>query len=162
MALSRSQQILLKRAQREAGLPEDEYRDALETVNGCRSSKDAAWTDRQLDIALAYFEAIHWRKVDAGVLPARGKPDAVFRQRCFWAAKNTNTETSRDRYTGQNLDREIVGLEAQLQALGFGQAYCEAVRRKVAHGRADARGAHLYCVALKRTLAAKRNAQAAA
>ncbi|MBE0541611.1 MAG: hypothetical protein IH623_09510, partial [Verrucomicrobia bacterium] len=46
--LSRAQQILLKRAQREAALDDAEYRDALATVSGCRSSKDMEFTDRHL------------------------------------------------------------------------------------------------------------------
>ena len=75
--LSRRQQILLKRAQREAALDDAEYRDALATVSGCRSSKDPEFTDRHLDVALAYFEAIHWRKADAGLLPPSCKAAAV-------------------------------------------------------------------------------------
>ena len=72
--LSRPQQILLKRAQREAGLSDDEYRDALQTVTGCRSSTAPALTDRHLDKVLAYFEAIHWRNVDAGELQPSSSP----------------------------------------------------------------------------------------
>jgi len=93
--LSRPQQILLKRAQREAGLPDDEYRDALQTVTGCRSSKDPQLTDRHLDLLLGYFEAIHWRKVDAGQHVFAGelqppcRPNAVFRQRGFTGRPKT-------------------------------------------------------------------------
>src|SRR5208283_660769 len=101
--LSRAQQILLKRAQREAALADGEYREALETVAGCRSSKDSPLTDGHLDSLLGYFEAIHWRKVDAGDLQRSCRPDAVFRQRGHWAAKNTRQETSRDRFINLNL-----------------------------------------------------------
>src|SRR5258706_9848301 len=97
--ISRAQQILVKRAQREAGLAEDEYRDALEAVSGCRSTKDAHLTDRHVDLALAYFEEIYWRGVDSGALQPPCKPDAVFRKRGFWAAKNPAGNTSRDRYS---------------------------------------------------------------
>jgi hypothetical protein len=79
--LSRAQQILLKRAQREAGLQDDEYRDALEVVTGCRSSTDRDFTDRHLDLCLSYFEAIFWRKVDAGELHTPCSAAAIFRQR---------------------------------------------------------------------------------
>ena len=115
--LSRHQQILLKRAQREAALDDAEYREALETVSGCRTSKDARLTDRHLDIAMAYLEAIHWQKVDRHELQPSCKPDAVFRQRGYWAGKNTRQETSRDRYNGMNLEGEIRALESSLQRL---------------------------------------------
>jgi hypothetical protein len=121
--LSRPQQILLKRAQLEAGLSDDEYRDALQTVSGCRSSKEAAMTDRQLDLLMGYFEAIHWRKVDAGELQPSCRADAIFRQRGYWASKNTRQETSRDRFTNLNLGQAIVDLERELGALGYGESY---------------------------------------
>jgi hypothetical protein len=153
--LSRAQQVLLKRAQREAALPDAEYRDALETVSGCRSSKDASLTDRHLDIALAYLEAIHWQKVDRGELPPPCKPNAAFRQRGYWAAKNSHQETSRDRYKGTNLDGEVRALESSLQRLGYGPGYCAAIREKVAQGRTDPHAQHLYRTALRRTITAK-------
>ena len=78
--LSRRQQILLKRAQREAGLSDNDYRDALQTVAGCRSSTSPVLTDRHMDKVLAYFEAIHWRAVDAGKLQPSCSATAVFRQ----------------------------------------------------------------------------------
>jgi hypothetical protein len=155
--LTRPQQILLKRAQREAGLDDAEYRDALETASGCRSSTDPRMTDRHWDVALAYFEAIHWRKVDDGALQPSGRADAVFRQRGYWAGKNTRQETSRDRYTGTNLGREIAALETSLGGLGFGPGYCATIREKVTHGRTDAHAQHLYKAALARTLRAKQN-----
>jgi hypothetical protein len=155
MALSRAQQILLKRAQREAGLADDEYRDALETVAGCRTSKDARLGDRELDRLLAYFEAIAFRALDAGTLQPSGRPDAVFRRRGYWAHKNTSQETSRDRFNGRNQGAEISDLEARMNSLGFGPAYLSAIRNKVCHGRTDAHALHLYAAALKRTLKAK-------
>ena len=153
--LSRAQQILLKRAQREARLSDKDYRDALDLIAGCRSSKSPALTDRHLDKLLAYFEAIHWREVDAGVLQPSCSDTAVFRQRGYWAAKNTNQETSRDRFNESNLGQTVADLERKLNALGFGQGYCAAIRKKVAHGRDDAHALHLYCAALQRTLNAK-------
>jgi hypothetical protein len=153
--LSRAQQILLKRAQRECGLPDREYRDALELVCHCRTSKDPVLTDRHLDKVLSYFEAIHWRGVDAGELQPPSKPDAVFRQRGYWASKNTRQETSRDRFAGRNLSREIGDLERKLHALGFSDNYCDGIRSNVTHGRDDAHALHLYRAALERTLRAK-------
>jgi hypothetical protein len=152
--LSRPQQILIKRAQREAGLGDAEYRDALEIISGCRSTTDARMTDRHVDLALAYFEAILWRQVDLGTLQASCKPDAVFRQRGFWAAKNTQQETSRDRYSRTKLDREIAALEAALLAIGFGPGYCAGIRQKVSPSQ-DARSLWSYKAALERTLRAK-------
>ncbi|MGA2028552.1 MAG: hypothetical protein ABSG87_00550 [Verrucomicrobiota bacterium] len=153
--LSRPQQILLKRAQREAGLSDDDYRDALELITGVRSSTSSGLTDRHLDKLLPYFEAIHWRAVDAGAVQPSCSVTAVLRQRGYWAAKNTRQETSRDRFTDLNLGQEIAALERELGALGFGERYCVTIRKKVAHGRDDAHALHLYRAALKRTLAAK-------
>jgi hypothetical protein len=161
--LTRPQQILLKRAQREAALPNDEYRDALELVSHCRSSKDPAMTDRDLDLLLGYFEAIFYRKVAAGELQPSCKPGAVFRQRGYWAAKNTSQETSRDRFTHLNLGQAIADLERKLEALGFGKSYCDSIRKNSTHGRNDAHALHIYRAALQRTLNAKaRHAEAVA
>jgi hypothetical protein len=153
--LSRPQQILLKRAQREAGLSDAEYRDALRMVAGCRSSTAPAIQDRHLDKLLAYFEAIHWRAVDAGTLQPSCSTTAVFRQRGYWQAKNTPQETSRDRFTGVNLSEEVAALESQLAVIGYGGGYCAGIRRKVTSGRTDAHALHLYRVALERTLNTK-------
>jgi hypothetical protein len=153
--LSNPQKALLKRAQRECGLDDSEYREALELIAGCRSSTDSRMTDRHLDQLLAYMEAIHWRGIDAGKLQQSCKPDAVFKNRDYWKAKNPSTETSRDRWTGRNQGAQIRDLEAALARLGFGPAYCEAIRQKVCHGREDAHALHLYQAALQRTLKAK-------
>jgi hypothetical protein len=104
---------------------------------------------------LAYFEAIHWRAVDAGTLQTSGSAIAVFRQRGYWASKNNAGETSRDRYTGHNQGAGIAALEADLARLGFGSGYCAAIREKVCHGRTDAHALHLYEAALTRTLKTK-------
>ena len=161
--LSRPQQILLKRAQREAGLSDDDYRSALQTIAGCRSSTSPAFTDRHLDKALSYFEAIHWRAVDAGTLQPSCSATAIFRQRGYWREKNSRQETSRDRFNGVNLNDEIVALESKLAALGFADSYCGAIRKNVTKGRDDAHALHLYRAALTRTLDAKaRRAECAA
>ena len=129
--LSRRQQILLKRAQREAGMSDDDYRDALQMVAGCGSSTSPALTDRHLDKLLGYFEAIHWRAVDAAMLQPSGSAAAVFRQRGYWAAKNTRLETSRDRFTDLNLGQAVADLEGKLAALGCGAGYCASIRKNV-------------------------------
>jgi hypothetical protein len=153
--LSRAQQILVKRAQREAGLSDAEYREALEVVSGCHSSTDASMTDRHCDLVLAYFEAIYWRKVDAGELQAACKPNAVFQQRRYWAQKNTRQESSRDRYAAASVTKTIADLEGALAALGFGAAYCASIRATVTEDRTDPRSLHVYKAALQRTLRAK-------
>lgn len=160
--LSRAQQILLKRVQREAGLSDNDYRDALETIAGCRSSTSSTFTDRHLDTLLVYFEAIHWRGVDAGTLQPSRSATAVFRQRGYWAAKNTRQETSRDRFTDTNLGQAIAELENQLAAFGCGPGYCAAIRKNVCKGRADAHAQHHYRAALERTLQAKAKRAASA
>ena len=161
--LTRPQQILLKRAQAQAQLPDAEYRAALETVSGlpgCRSSKDARLTDRHLDILLAYVEAIYWRGVDAKALQPSGNPAAVFRQHGFWASKNTKASTSRDRFTEASLIRQLGERQAALMQLGYGMAYLQAIENK----QRDASGAInlvKYLSALDRTLRFKRQATAA-
>jgi hypothetical protein len=120
-----------------------------------RSSTSPALTDQHLDKLLGYFEAIHWRAVDAGALQPSCSATAVFRQRGYWAAKNTSQETSRDRFNESNLGGEIARLERQMVELGFGASYCMTIRAKVTAGRDDARALHLYSAALQRTLKAK-------
>lgn len=157
--LSRPQQILLKRAQKEAALDDSDYRQAIALVSGvedCCSSKDHRLTDRHLDLLLGYFEAIHWRKVDSGELQPSCKSDAVFRQRHFWAQKNTRQENSRDRFTASKLANEISDLEHALSELGFGAPYCAGIRERVTGSRSDAHALHQYKAALRRTLSAKR------
>lgn len=156
--LTNPQKSLLKRAQREAGLSDGDYREALETVTGCRSSTSPELTDRHLDKLLAYFEAIHWRGVDAGTLQPSRSATAVFRQRGFWVSRNTNQETSRDRYNECNTGRSIADMERDLAQIGYGQGYCAVIRRNVTKGRDDAHGLHLYRAALERTLKAKARA----
>jgi hypothetical protein len=129
--------------------------DNFEQFADCRSSKSPSLTDRHLDKLLGYFEAIHWRAVDAGALQPTSSATAVFRQRGFWAARNTNQQTSRDRWTGLNSGSAISDLEKEMSALGFGHGYCAAIRKKVTSGREDAHALHLYRAALQRTLNAK-------
>src|SRR5580693_112007 len=153
--LTNAQKALLKRAQKECSLSDDEYRDALEMIAGCRSSTSPAMLDRHLDKLLAYFEAIHWRGVDAGTLQRSRSITAVFRQRGYWATKNTSQETSRDRFTGSNLSGQITDLEGQLNTLGFGPGYCSAIRERVIGSRTDDHALRLYLAALNRTVKAK-------
>lgn len=161
MSLSNDQKALLKRAQAQAALPDDEYREAIARVSGmddCRSSTDKRLTDEHVDRLMSYFEAIYWRKVDLEAsrpvaLPLQGhfKPNA-FRQRGYWAAKNTKGNTSRDRYAEAAQTREIADLEAALAEMGCHAGYCAVIRSKV--GASPVK----YAAALKRTLEAKQRA----
>jgi len=156
--LSRAQIILLQKAKREAGLDDSDYRDALQAVAGVRSSKDAALSDRDLDLLLSYFEAIYWRAVDTGTVQRSGSPTAVFRQRGFWASRNPSQQTSRDRFLKTSIEEEVSSLESALAALGFGADYCEAIRARAVEGRRDPRSQLIYRAALRRTLASKQKA----
>ena len=91
-----------------------------------------------------------------GTLASR--PNAVFRQRSYWARKNTAAETSRDRFSGRNQGTAIRELEDALSALGCGPAYCATIRQKVCRGRTDAHALRLYEAALARTLKSKKRA----
>jgi hypothetical protein len=146
--LTRPQQILLKRAQSQAAISDLEYRNALEDLTrlpGCRSSKDDRLTDAHLDLFMAYFEAIFWRGVDGGILQIAVKRNTVFGSRGYWAAKNSKAMTSRDRFAQAKLSAEIAALEASLDAVGYGPAYCAAIKRKSGPG-------WKYKAALERTL----------
>lgn len=155
--LSNPQKALLKTAQRQATLVDVEYRDAIATVSGmadCRSSTDDRLTDSHMDRLMSYLEAIYWRKVDNQELQHVFKANAAFRQRGFWAERNRRGNTSRDRFTELAINGEIADLEAGLAELGFGAAYCAAIRASV-----GAAGLFKYAAALKRTLEAKQRAE---
>lgn len=144
--LTSAQKSLLKRAQRQAGVPDAEYREALNLVAGVSSSTDPKLGNVGLDSLLAYFEAIYWRKVDLREAAAPG-PSAVFRRRGYWAGRNRQGNTSRDRFVKSHFQEEINGLEHALQSAGKGPAYLSAIRRR-------ARSEAHYVAALRRTLAA--------
>ena len=152
--LTRPQQILLKRAQREAAIPDAEYRDAVALFSGhanCRSSKDHRLGDRHLDLLMAYFEAIFWRRVDGGggeVLPILRKNNAVFRRRGFWAAKNPRGNTSRERFAAGATEQKIAAAEEELLARGHIPGYLTAIRDRT--GPRD----RFYLAGLSRTLRA--------
>ena len=159
--LTRDQIILVKRAQAQAKITDEEYRDAVALISGmpdCRSSKDKRLTDGHLDNLLSYFEAIYWRKVDqtpAGATGLQGhlNPRAVFLKRDYWASKNKRGNTSRDRYVTAEKQTEAADLEQELHALGFGLSYVQAIQRNIVPFTQVA-----YVAALKRTLAAKKHA----
>ncbi len=154
--VSNGQKSLIKRAQRQAGLDDFEYREALLLLTGCTSSTDPGLGDRSVDTILAYFEAIYWRKVDKSELQPHCRPNAIFRQRGYWATKNTRFETSRDRFTHNHLAEEIRTLEGELAALGFGSSYCQAIKIKVLRGATpDNTNLWKYKAALERTLRSK-------
>ncbi len=158
MSLSRAQQILLKRAQQEAGISDFDYRGAIETVSGmpgCLSSTDARLTDRHCDLLLAFFEAIHWRAVDGRTLQPSCKPNAVFRQRGYWEAKNPRGNTSRDRHAEANLQPQITALENELAGLGCGLAYCVAIQNRLPRNEDGTLNLTAYLGALSRTVTAK-------
>lgn len=154
--ITNNQKALIKRAQRQAGLDDSEYREALLLVTGCTSSTDPRLGDRSVDTVLDYFEAIYWRKVDLGELQHLCNGNAVFRERHYWATKNTRQETSRDRYTQTRLTTAISSLEQALAERGYGEHYVAAIREKTMHGAGDVRSLHAYQAALERTLKAKR------
>lgn len=159
--ISRAQQILIKRAQKEAGLDDAEYREALYAVARLRSSTDHAMTDRHVDSVIAYFEAIYWRKIDSGGLQPDCKGNAVFRQRGYWKSKNCSGESSRDRYVSSSVSTEISTLERELAKLGFGAAYCAGIRHRAIQDATDLPSLHVYRSALRRTLSAKQKANLA-
>jgi len=159
MSLSRAQQILLKRAQAEAALPDTDYRMALSDATGlanCATSKDSRLTDEHLDVLLAYFESIYWRKVDAGQPRGRVGINGVFRQPNYWRNRNRRGQSSRDRYVAHEVTAQISAVETELGKFGCGLAYFQSIQNNMRGG-----SGHLdpvkYLAALKRTLVAKRS-----
>ena len=133
--LTNAQKGLLKRAQSQAGLDDAAYRRALsDCVPGCTTSTDPRLGDDHLDILMAYFEAIHWRAVKAGTLQPSCNASAPFRQPGYWAAKNPAHNTSRDRWTGHQLEDDIARLERELSEDGCSPAYIAAIDRNVRRG----------------------------
>jgi hypothetical protein len=159
--LSNPQKALLKNAQRQAALPDADYREALAVVSGfdnLRSSTDQRLTDEHLDKLMAYFEAIYWRKVDAGQLQPLFSGHAPgarpFRQRGYWASKNQRGNTSRDRYHENAIATEIADLERQLMEYGCSLKYFQAIQNTMRQGGQPFSPVK-YAAALKRTLEAK-------
>ena len=156
--LTNDQKSLLKRAQRQAGITDAEYRETLQRVAGVLSSTDPRLGDSHLDTLLGLFEAIHWRAVDAGTLP---KPDPAnvwlpFRSRGYWARKNRPGDTSRDRHVARQLADEIGQMEDQLTEKGFGGEYLAGIwNRVIGCQRVTPTRLGQYRRALERTLHAK-------
>lgn len=149
--LTNPQKALLKRAQRQAGVADEDYRETLAHVSGftdLTSSTDPRLTDDHFDRLLAFFETIYRRGVDAGTLPLPRRGD-VLAVRGYWAAKNKRGQTSRDRYADTALQARIRAAETALKYAGKGPAYCDAIRRKTGDGWP-------YLGALQRTLKAMR------
>ncbi len=155
--LSPAQRRLLKMAQREAHLPDAEYREELQRLAGVDSSTAATWTDEQFDCVMAYFEAIHSNKVRQGLIEPSYSPRSVFRQAGYWAAKNSRGNTSRDRYTASQLGEMIQNTEIKLagQISGNATNYLARVRETVVGNRVGIAAERDYLAALQRTLASK-------
>jgi len=157
MSLSRAQQILLKRAQKEAGISNFDYRGSIATVSSmedCTSSTDPRLTDRHCDLLLGFFEAVYWQAVDAGTLQPSCKPAAVFRKRGYWASKNPRGNTSRDRYAEGNLSSKINQVEQALAEFGCRPGYFMAIQNNLRTNGGFSPAAYLG--AIKRTLASKK------
>jgi len=155
--LTPPQRRLLKMAQRDAALPDAEYREELVRIAGVNSSTASTWTEEQFDATMALFEAIYWRKVIQRLIVPNNSPRAVFRVRGYWASKNPRRNTSRDRYTASQLGELIQDAEAALAGhIGIGaQRYLEAIRARVVGGRSGLAAERDYLAAIQRTLAAK-------
>lgn len=159
MSLSNAQKALLKTAQRDAAIADDEYREAIATVTGmpdCRSSTDPRLTDEHCDKLLKWFEAIFWSVGDE--VTSRHHPSRVFRTRNFWRDRNPRAgQSSRDRYTESELQTERQHLEDALLALGYGFKYFAAIQSRI-----DPFSIRAYIAALRRTLASKQKKKHAA
>jgi hypothetical protein len=155
--LSADQKKLIKMAQRDLGLPDDEYRETLRSFFGVESCTAPELGDEHLDKLLKFWEAVYWREVDrqrggeghtsASALPITF-PSRVFSTKGFWQARNQPGNTSRDRYIQLGIEAEIGAAELQLRRFGLPPSYCHAIRAKI-------KNPYQYLAALKRTIAAK-------
>lgn len=146
--LTNAQKSLLKRAQRQAGVTDDQYRDDLRSVTGCAtSSRDRRVTDRHLDHMLGLYEATYWRGVESGELPPPNG-NAVFRKPGFWAGRNRKGHTSRDRYHARELGAQIAELEETLIESGHHKEYLNEIFERTGNAAA-------YAAALRRTTRTK-------
>lgn len=129
-------------------------------IAGVESSTDQRFTDEALDRVLGYFEAIHWKAVDAGAVQPDCSPSAVFRKRGYWQAKNRGGNTSRDRFTMATLADEIAALELSLQQeFGIGPEWLAAVRWRVTKSNDDLMARQHYRAALVRSLESRRKSR---
>jgi hypothetical protein len=121
-------------------------------MDDCRSSTDARLSDRNVDILMAYFEAIYWKKFgEMKFVQPACKPKAVFRQRGYWASKNPKGNTSRDQFGQSNLQPQVNALERELNEMGYGFTYLQAIQNKI-----QPFSLAKYLGALNRTVKAKR------
>jgi len=151
MALSKAQIQRLQMARRQAGIPEDEYRDMLANLlPDCTSSKDPRLTNEHWDQIINYWEAVYWRRRSRGELAPPGR-NAMFQTRGYWAQKNKRGNTSRDRFTSNDLAGQIAAAEARLLALGKGPHYCAAIRSRIGGDAASPLQQRKYLAALEKT-----------
>ena len=153
--ISNEQKAVLKRAQREAMIDDEEYRDILENQLGFgfRSSTDPRMGDRHMDKAMIYFEAIYWRQVDQGTIKLRN-PKTVFTRRNFWKDRNTLASNSRERFASSALAGQIAILEKNMHALGKNSFYLAAIKR-------NCKSDWGYKIALERAVKANQRKQEA-
>ena len=132
--LSNPQKSLVKRAQRQAAVPEEEYRDMWRMVTGwedCDTSTDPRLGDVHVDRMMGFLEAIFWRRVQEGALQPASKANAPFLKEGFWKNRNKAQSTSRDRYQKQRITTSIHELETKLQAAGYPMQKIIAIKRKL-------------------------------
>lgn len=132
--LSNAQKSLVKRAQRQADVPEEEYRDMWRMVTGwqdCDTSTDPRLGDVHMDRMMGFLEAIFWRRVQEGALQPPSKANAPFQKEGFWATRNKTQSTSRDRYQKKRIADSVQDLEARLLATGYPPQKIAAIKGKL-------------------------------
>lgn len=156
MSLTNAQKSLCKRAQRQADVPDAEYREAWRQITGladCDTSTDPRLGNRELDKMMSYMEAIYWRRIDERTLQVgaynRHHP---FRTRGYWSARNRKIETSRDRFLAGAASGNVIGLERNLSLAGYDPKNLEGIRRRM-----DGKTPFAHRAALQRTLNALKN-----
>jgi restriction endonuclease Mrr len=144
----------LQMARRQAGIEEAEYRDMLAHIfDGCVSSTDPRLTNEHWDRIIAFWEAVYFRKLDRKEVKPPGR-NAMFQKRGYWAQKNKRGNTSRDRYTAEDLGAQIADAEGHLLKLGYGPHYCAAIHARIGGDAASPIQRRKYLAALENTTAA--------
>lgn len=132
--LSNPQKSLVKRAQRQADVPEEEYRDMWRMVTSwqdCDTSTDPRLGDVHMDRMMGFLEAIYWRHVQEGTLQPASKANAPFQKEGFWKNRNKAQSTSRDRYQKQRITESVEDLKVKLMKAGYPVQNITALERQL-------------------------------
>lgn len=149
--LTPAQKSLVKRAQRQANLDDEQYRDLWRVITGwedCDTSTDPRIGDRHVDKMMGMLEAIYWLRVDQAQLTHAPGKHSPFLNREYWSRRNKAGQTTRDQYAEKRLAAECNSIALRLQSAGYPIQKIWGITNKLA-----GKGPVALKAALSRTLA---------